>query len=220
MLHLSTRLGRPVAHSARFLHTCTTLQPNPTVRNLALPLAFLSVKGWDNKGLEGWNTWTRLFSQAGYASLLIQLDPHSTTGPTHTSQALLASLEADLHSLLTSPSQGSPFPPLLFSSSFSTLLSQTYVSSHPLSGLFLHTPPSPPSAHSLQPSIFKSELKEFTYEPNFPIGVMDSMAQFEASRLGSEFGEEGEDGWLARVEGQRDEQGWEKAMEWMDENGL
>lgn len=137
-------------------------------------------------------------------------------------QAELTALRngADLHSILTSPEHGSPFPPILFSSSLSTLISQSYVSSHPLSALFLHRPAPPPSAHALQPSLFPTELQDFTYEPHFPVGVMDGLREFECSRLSREFGDEGEDGWLSRVEGSRDEQGWHKAVEWMEENAL
>lgn len=51
---LLTRLPTHVrVLTRRTLHSCTTLPPSPSaLRHLALPLAFLSVKGWDTQGLQ------------------------------------------------------------------------------------------------------------------------------------------------------------------------
>jgi hypothetical protein len=129
----------------------------------------------------------------------------------------------ELLSLLRDPSTSSPFPPLLFASSISTLLAETYVSSHPLSGLVLHSPLPAPLAHSKFPQAFKTKLDEFDYEPFFPVAVVEGKGKGETQcRLVKEFVEEEdeEDGLVRRLVGDRDEAGWNKVMEWMDENGL
>lgn len=83
---------------------------------------------------------------------------------------------ADLRSLLSSSTM--PFPPVLISRTLSTLVAQTYVSSYPLQGLVLISPP--PSIASLKnsqsqfpnlPNLF--DMKEFRFEPRFPVLVIE-----------------------------------------------
>lgn len=142
----------------------------------------------------------------------------------------------ELKSLLVESSAA--FPPLLISSSLSTLLAETYVSSNPLSGLLLHTPPTPTLFASLPtrlPDLFKTRLTPFDYEPRFSIAVMhdDTLTgveggegqgkQVEKGRLEQGFVDavEGDgDGDVTVLKGGLDEKGWEKVMEWMDDNGM
>ncbi|GAA5960404.1 hypothetical protein JCM21900_003541 [Sporobolomyces salmonicolor] len=221
----SSRSARP-PRSARHLlarakSSVAVVQPaSPDGRSLALPLAFLSVRGWDQPGLSGWDVWSRAFARKGYTSLLLEVDPSSAAVKATSSQALLASLEQDLVALLRNPSTASPFPPLLFTSSASSLLAETYVSSHPLSGLCLHSPLAAPHAHKRLPAVFPTPLGEFNYEPLFPIAVVQPPGGEQPCRLLEEFGEEGEDALVQRIVAGRDEEGWQKVMDWMDENGL
>jgi len=138
------------------------------------------------------------------------------------SRRLLTTLPifVELLSLLRDPSASSPFPPLLFASSSSTLLAETYVSSHPLSGLVLHDPLPAPLANSSLPQAFPNKLDEFDYEPFFPVAVIQGEGEGEECRLVREFGGEDEDALVRKLTGGRDEEGWNKVMEWMDENGL
>lgn len=63
-----------------------------------------------------------------------------------------------------------PFPPILISSSTSTLLTQSYISDHPASGIVLVAPPvDNASVASSNPD---DRLPEFNYEPHFPILVV------------------------------------------------
>lgn len=190
----------------------------------------------------GWKRWTELFSMQGYESQLVTLDPHPVPDShSGTTEEMLAALEAgerlrmhpgsaladrctrsDLSRLISSG--GSPFPPVLFASSLSTLVAETYVSSHPLQGLFLHAPALPlalpSSSVSTLPTILKSD---FTYEPNFPLAVMAHVQkELERGRLWDEFGEgEDEDDRLVEfIVGRRDDEGFEKALEWMDASGI
>ena len=122
-------------------------------------------------------------------------------------------------------SAAAAFPPLLISSSLSTLLAETYVSSHPLSALILYSPPSSPllaTLHEQRPDLFRTKLEEFTYEPRFPIAVTrerGASEKGEASRLEKEFNVE-DDSQVTTLLGGLDEKGWREAMDWMDDNGL
>lgn len=114
---------------------------------------------------------------------------------------------------------------MLFASRASSLLAETYVSSHPLSGLCLVSPLSAPSAHASLPSAFPSPLDDFNYEPGFPIAVVAPQGDAAgAHRLVDEFGpQEGEDedeAIVQRITGGLDDAGWDKVMQWMDQNGL
>lgn len=120
-------------------------------------------------------------------------------------------------SLLRSSAAAS-FPPLLIASHLSTIPAQTYVSSHPLSALLLHSPVPPPTAHEQYPDQFPTEVEQFTFEPHFPVACMhiDGSKGMQDERLVREFDEED----VARLKGGLDDKGWKKAMEWMDECGL
>ncbi|BGP16050.1 hypothetical protein JCM10213v2_004044 [Rhodosporidiobolus nylandii] len=137
------------------------------------------------------------------------------------SSDLLAKLEQELVRLLQGPAHSSPFPPLLFAHSTAALLAETYVSSHPLSGLCLVDPLPALEAHTQAPSLFKAPLDDFNYEPGFPIAVVEAEKGRTEHRLLREFAEEDEeDSLVRRIVAKRDHDGWEKVQEWMDEHGL
>ncbi|BGP55379.1 hypothetical protein JCM8202v2_002980 [Rhodotorula sphaerocarpa] len=134
-------------------------------------------------------------------------------------------LHAELLKLLRDPDAASPFPSLLFGASHASLLAETYVSSHPLSALCLVSPTPAPVAHTLAPHMFPSTLSDFDYEPGFPIAVLEDPASHDPKRalhrLVRDFVDEDDDeGLVRRLEGRQDEEGWQRVMEWMDENGL
>ncbi|GAA5904074.1 hypothetical protein JCM8208_003436 [Rhodotorula glutinis] len=209
----------------RLLSTVRVVPPSPAApRHLALPLAFVSVSGWHQLHLDAWRPWIDRFAERGYSSILLDIDPAvADTEPT--SAARLDRLEQELVSLLRDPAASSPFPPLLFASGPSALVAEAYVSSHPLSGLCLVSPLSAPSAHAALPQALPSALDDFNYEPGFPIAVVAPRGDAAGEhRLVDEFGpHEGgdeDDAIVRRVVGERDEQGWDTVMEWMDSNGL
>ncbi|GAA5901510.1 hypothetical protein JCM6882_006300 [Rhodosporidiobolus microsporus] len=191
-------------------------------RHLALPLAFVSVKGWDDQGSAGWAAWAAAFSRKGYSSLLLEVDSAEAAAKVESPSNVLASLERELVRLLQDPAHSTPFPPLLFAHSLSALLAETYVSSHPLSGLCLVSPTPAAVADERLPSVFKTALDDFNYEPGFPIAVVEQEGQAApVHRLVKEFAEEDDDEALVRrIVAGWDEQGWERVQAWMDENGL
>ncbi len=68
-----------------------------------------------------------------------------------------------------------PFAPIIIAAEFSTLLSQSYISSHPASGLVLISPPH--SATIATANSLDEPLPELTYEPHFPVLVVASDVQ-------------------------------------------
>ncbi|GAA6061222.1 hypothetical protein JCM10212_002681 [Sporobolomyces blumeae] len=191
-------------------------------RSLALPLCFVSVRGWDTPHLVGWQDWIDRFAAKGYSSLLLDVDPSDAVQRAKSTSELLSVLEQELASLLRDPATSSPFPPLLFASSASTLLAETYVSSHPLSGLVLDEPVVATTARTSLPEIFKTDPAEFNYEPGFPIAVIERERDGAARRhrLIEEFGGDDDDDLVRRLVAHRDEGGFERVMAWMDENSL
>ncbi|BGP31951.1 hypothetical protein JCM10296v2_003730 [Rhodotorula toruloides] len=211
-----TQLTRRLARSASSI---CAVAPSSS-RHLALPLALLAVEGWDSHGTQAWEDWISRFAARGYSSLLIEVDPAAAPS------ASLDGLESELVRLLRDPSASSPFPPLLFASSGSSLLAEQYVSSHPLSGLCLVDPINASSAHKVLPHYFPKPLSDFNYEPGFPIAVVQSAVK-EADKehrlvrdFGPQEGEVEEDALVRQIQGERDEAGWQKVMDWMDENSL
>ncbi|GAA6049593.1 hypothetical protein JCM3770_005025 [Rhodotorula araucariae] len=210
---------------ARLVSTVRVVLPPPSSpRQLALPLAFVSVSGWADHGIAAWLPWVDRFAARGYSSLLLDVDPAKANAHA-TSDDCLAALEQELVSLLRDPAASSPFPPLLFASSASSLLAESYVSSHPLSGLCLVSPLSAPAARAALPSAFPTTLDEFNYEPGFPIAVVapqDSSASEHrlVEAYGPLEGDDPEDALVRRIVGGRDAEGWNEVMEWMDTNGL
>jgi hypothetical protein len=63
-----------------------------------------------------------------------------------------------------------PFPPVIVARSSACLIAETYISSHPASGMVLINPPV--SNAELVGTKLPTPLKEFDYEPNFPIAVI------------------------------------------------
>lgn len=154
----------------------------------------------------------------------MRLRRHSPRGTGHAHSQIRV---AELVRLLRDRSAASPFPPLLFAHSASSLLAEQYVSSHPLSGLCLVDPVNRSSAHQLFPHFFPAPVDDFNYEPGFPIAVVESQAKdaFYEHWLVKEFGpqegfEDDLDAPVRRLSGERDAAGWQKMMDWMDENSL
>ncbi|GAA5958914.1 hypothetical protein JCM8115_000687 [Rhodotorula mucilaginosa] len=219
---LSRTLGRPCSRLRCRLSTLRVV-PSTADRQLALPLAFLSVNPLGN----GWQDWADRFAQRGYSSLLLDLDASVASAAT-SSHARLEALEQELLKLLRNPATSSPFPPLLFASEADSLVAETYVSSHPLSALCLVSPLPAPSAHERDPDMYPTPLTaDFDYEPGFPIAVLqEGQAPTPAPqhRLLRDFANpedpEDQDGLVRLLVGRRDQQGWQQVMDWMDDNGL
>ncbi|THH16153.1 hypothetical protein EW146_g4442 [Bondarzewia mesenterica] len=82
----------------------------------------------------------------------------------------------------------SPFPPVIFSRSNGALIAQTYISSHPASGLILISPP--PSNLSVAKALLPTPLEEFNYEVKFPVAIVGTKEEVERVTEGGRLGTE------------------------------
>ncbi|KAF8898571.1 hypothetical protein BD779DRAFT_1484601 [Infundibulicybe gibba] len=151
------------------------------------PLVFVSASSWDKSTL-GWfgaTSVSRILSEKGFTCLECDLAPPSRVH-IHTSQELMSHFESELRSTIRTCSI--PFPPIIFAHSSACIIAQTYISSNPATGLFMISPPI--SNTSLPETQLPTRLKEFDYEPKFPIAIMATAAEMNViqnqSRLGKE----------------------------------
>ncbi|KAE9410926.1 hypothetical protein BT96DRAFT_969194 [Gymnopus androsaceus JB14] len=155
-----------------------------------------------------------MYSEKGYTCLDTDLSLSSDAN----SANIMQRLESDSELRDVVRASFNPFPPVFFARGAACLITQTYISSNPASGLVLISPPA--SNISLPKSHLFSALPEFNFEPTFPVAVVDTpegMANLQAqnNRLAN-------DSRVDRivvndVEGQ---DAFVKIEEWMDEIGI
>lgn len=108
------------------------------------------------------------------------------------------------------------FPPVIFARSSACLIAQTYISSNPATALFLI---SPPPTNDNTKGRLPTRLKEFDFEPKFPIAVMASPTEMNVltreSRLAKD---EGVDKFT--VENTEGQDAFVRAETWLDELGI
>ncbi|KAG8957949.1 hypothetical protein FRC03_009670 [Tulasnella sp. 419] len=110
-----------------------------------------------------------------------------------------------------------PFPPVLIGRSVAgSLIAQTYLSSHPASGLLLISPPT--NTQSLSVSL-PSDLKDFDYEPRFPLLILDHTSakekQEKENRLVRDWQVE-----LISLENLDGQEAFRAIEGWLDESGF
>lgn len=127
-----------------------------------------------------------------------------------------------------------PFPPVLVSTGSSTLLSQTFISDHPASGLILINPPQTTSSVNISNAQDgQAALPEFNYEPHFPILVVAANGgssgfkaqDVEAHRLVKDYeskgvGRGGKGVSVERVKEERSEETRIQVERWLDRCGF
>ncbi|KAG6901901.1 hypothetical protein C0995_006739 [Termitomyces sp. Mi166 len=123
-----------------------------------------------------------MLAEKGYTCL--QIDLSLPYGPIRQSEKLMAAFEANLRDEIRLSVM--PFPPIIFARSLSCLIAQTYISSHPASGLFLMSPPL--SNASVSKDLLPSKLPEFDFEAKFPIAVMATEREMGLFRAQHRFG--------------------------------
>lgn len=102
------------------------------------------------------------------------------------------------------------FPPLLIASASDTLIAETYVSSHPLSGLILCGEPS-------------SDVKPtttFDYEPFFPIALVSMTGKEPSGRLVQDYPDDVDVLTFDSQEELLSSNGAQRALDWMASAGL
>ncbi|CED83702.1 hypothetical protein [Phaffia rhodozyma] len=211
-------------------------QPSPLAsREVPTPLVFLSATTWDKTaptadGAGGWTDWSAMYASRGYTCIEIDLNPPDVLPGT--SEELMEHFTSELNQQIRLAAN--PFPPVLFARAFSSLIAQNYISSHPVSAMFLLAPPTPsvsdttsPAAYEPREGILPTALPEFNYEARFPIGVMYPaagipMSDFEEEhRLAQDQG-----GWVehlrfrGNIDGSDSESGRLEVEKWMDRVGI
>ncbi|KAH9815521.1 hypothetical protein DFH28DRAFT_1082336 [Melampsora americana] len=135
------------------------------------------------------HTWVHRFNQQGYSTVTIYL-------PSQPSEDETPNLQIQLGGQATSF-----FPPLLFSKGrLECLLAQTYVSSNPLSGLVLISPP-------------PKDSTSFDFEPRFPTLIMSTVSKTSKNAVDHLMINEGDSNMT-------DQTTFDKVKEWMDNNGF
>ncbi|KDQ12111.1 hypothetical protein BOTBODRAFT_113350 [Botryobasidium botryosum FD-172 SS1] len=206
------------ANAPRARHQSTLFllrSPAPSApREVPTPLVVLSSGRWEKDSAKGMKDVASMFAERGYTTLEIDLAPPQVK-PT-TSQSLMKYYEDELVSHIRLAAI--PFAPLLIArSAAGALIAQTYISSHPASGLILLSPPTS-NASSSTKSLLPAHLKEFDYEPRFPLLIVDTPAAEQAQQADNRLVQEGAD---LKIVGDLDGQECFTAMEkWMDEIGV
>ncbi|KAJ4001259.1 hypothetical protein F5050DRAFT_34259 [Lentinula boryana] len=200
------RFQRPI--SSFIIHEPSSSAP----RIVPTPLVFVSATSWDqSSSRQGFTVLAKMYSEKGYTCLDTDLSLAAGRNPANVMQ----DFESELKSVVKA--SFNPFPPVFFSRGAACLITQTYISSNPASGLILISPPS--SNNSLRGSLFTHALPEFNFEPKFPIAIVDTpqgMAELQAeNRLAKD--NRVDKIVVNDVEGQ---DAFVKIEQWMDEIGI
>ncbi|KAJ3971940.1 hypothetical protein EV361DRAFT_799083 [Lentinula raphanica] len=180
--------------------------PSSAPRIVPTPLIFVSATSWDQtSSRQGFSVLAQMYAEKGYTCLDTDLSI-----PTDKISALdmMQHFESELSTIVKTSSN--PFPPILFARNTTCLITQTYISSHPASGLVLISPPSSNHAHG---------LPEFNYEAQFPIVVVDTPGGMERLQAENRLVKENRVHRIVvdDVEGQ---EAFVRMEEWMDEIGI
>lgn len=119
-----------------------------------------------------------------------------------------------------------PFAPVIFARGPGALIAQTYISSHPASGLLLVSPPVSndklrSSFESQGQTLLPTTLPEFDFEPKFPCAIL--CTQQEAVDLAGNrlWKDDNVDKLLTQDEQAMDgQEGFVKIEQWLDEVGV
>lgn len=191
-------------------------QPSPSApREVPTPLVFVSSSQWDASSAEGMRKFAGLFAERGYTCLEIDL---AVPQDRSSGDALMQHFEAELASHVRLAAI--PFAPVVIARSTGSLIAQTYISSHPASGLLLISPPESNAAVSSS-GLLPSPIPEFNFETKFPLAILcteDDKKKLAENRL---WNDDNVDKLVvkdhAAIDGQK---GRMKIETWLDEIGV
>ncbi|KAH9916040.1 uncharacterized protein B0H18DRAFT_1039403 [Fomitopsis serialis] len=195
--------------------------PSSAPREVPTPLVFVSSSSWDPHSKTGFGSLATMLTARGFTCLEIDLAPPERAD---TSDALMRHFEAELssHIRLTMI----PFAPIIFARGSGALIAQTYISSHPASGLLLISPPvsnatlkSSSEADGNAP--LPTALPEFNFEPRFPCAILCTQQETKALAENRLWKDENVSKLIARNEQTLDgQEGFVKIEQWLDEVGV
>ncbi|GLB36306.1 hypothetical protein LshimejAT787_0305940 [Lyophyllum shimeji] len=201
------------ARNIRVYSTIVRRPPRSAPREAPTPLVFVSAKDWDATSNNGVSFLSSMLAEKGYTCLQTNLSvpDESLKDSAHVMRNFETSLRQEIR-LSTIP-----FPPIIFARSLACLIAQTYISSHPASGLFMISPPvSNSSVSKLQ---LPTDLPEFDFEPEFPVAIMATAQEMELLRARHRLGRDpGVD--LITVPDVEGPQALAAIEKWLDELGV
>ncbi|THU91771.1 hypothetical protein K435DRAFT_758877 [Dendrothele bispora CBS 962.96] len=199
----------------RLSSSCIVRNPSDSApRIVPTPLVFVSATNWGlSTHRKGLSIFAELYATKGYTCLDVDLSV--LPDPSSTSTRLMEVFESELHSIVRT--SFIPFPPVFIARGAACLIAQTYISSHPASGLLLISPP--PCNASVPEKLLPTSLPEFNFEPKFPICVMSTPEEMrilqDRNRLCKDQGVDKIV--VGNVEGQ---EAFIKIEQWLDEIGI
>ncbi|KII94331.1 hypothetical protein PLICRDRAFT_100150 [Plicaturopsis crispa FD-325 SS-3] len=218
-LTLSRSLSTPSATSY-ILRT----PPRSAPREVPTPLVFLSARAWDEDSGEGMTALASMFAEKGFTCIETDFAlPSSPSSPSSTSSALNAdALMQHFDDEMKSVVRLSmiPFPPVIIARSAGALVAQRYISSNPASGLILISPPASNKA-AAERGLFPGDapLREFDFEPKFPIAIMATPREMKMLRSEHRLGQDpGVDKIV--VQATDGQEAFTKMELWLDELGI
>jgi pimeloyl-ACP methyl ester carboxylesterase len=107
---------------------------------------------------------------------------------------------------------------VIIARSMGSLIAQTFVSSHPASGLVLISPPSSNSADSVK-ALLPSPLPEFDFEPRFPISLVSTEEESDMLRKSNRLAQDADVDVLS-VQNVDSQEAFVRIEQWLDEVGI
>ncbi|TFK30598.1 hypothetical protein FA15DRAFT_751618 [Coprinopsis marcescibilis] len=145
------------------------IPPSSAPREAPTPLVFVTASEWDQSSTTEMATLSSMLAEKGFTSLQVDLTAHPDAKHRTPSDKIQAFSE-ELRSVVRL--SGSPFPPVIVARSASCLISQQYIESYPAKAMALISPPN--TNADLERTKLGEPFDEFTYEPKFPIAVIDT----------------------------------------------
>ncbi|KAH6917231.1 hypothetical protein BKA70DRAFT_1251684 [Coprinopsis sp. MPI-PUGE-AT-0042] len=163
----------------RSLVTATVIPRLPASsasREVPTPLVFVTTSALDAESTKEITTLSAMLAEKGFSCFQIDLtgkpDNDSTPG------GLINAYAENLRSMIRL--QANPFAPVIVARSASCLVSQQYVSNYPAKAILLISPPK--DNGDLEKTRLSEPFDEFTFEPKFPIAVIDTPEKLEVLR--------------------------------------
>ncbi|KAJ1037814.1 hypothetical protein NDA11_000939 [Ustilago hordei] len=216
--------------SRRFKSTLKVINAaSDAPREVPTPLLFLTASKWtwSPPAADAFSEWIKHFSQQGFRSLLLDLDPDQPIADFRDSAALMELFENDAIDTLRQAGETPFLPPIMITKGPAALIAQTYVSSRPLTALQLIDPPiSNQYLRKDRPELLPNDLAEFNFEATFPLRVLWSQAElqrqqdnsvpwYHVHRIEHEREEEADES-LDRYTYVSEKQGAETTQEWLE----
>ncbi|CAE6436486.1 unnamed protein product [Rhizoctonia solani] len=164
--------------------------PSPSApREVPRPLVILSAEQWDANSKDGMQDFAAMYAERGYTTLEIDLAPpppgDQCSLGIHRLARLMIYTDLASHVRLAAI----PFPPVIIARAGACIIAQSYVESNPAYALALIEPPV--SNSSCVPNLLPTPIKEFAFEPRFPIAMVSASNKIREHRIVREGEREG-----------------------------